>query len=364
MVLSKPTQCKLIVAFSIAFAGSVTAFTTPAIAQTAAEKIYAELAKLPAKERHERIVAGAKKEGELNFINSLRGKLGLNHTKLFRKRYPFLKVNMSELGSQDAAQRIFAEEAAGRHLTDVVGIAVPDISDLLSKDVEANYPTPATKRILKQYRKFIDPKNRWTPWEQSEHGIAYNTNLVKNPPKSYMDLCDPRFKGQISFEPLEVRFLTGLYEVFDENFGKVQEWLSCIAKNKPIIQRGHTARLRLMLSGDHAISPDQYLYNGTKMKRKNPSVPFAADYQTPVVLFANAQVINKNTPHPYAAALYVDWCLSDESQKYVAKAYRGPVALKHPYFPDDVKLVPFNYVSQQVVDKLEAAWKKTIVSHK
>ena len=270
---------------------------------------------------------------------------------------------MSEMGSQDAAERLFAEEAAGRHLTDIIGLGVPDMAELLSRDVAANYPTPATKRLLPQYRKFIDPKNRWVPWSQSEHGIAYNTNLVKNPPKTYMDLCDPRFKGQMSFDPLEVRFLVGMYEIFDRSFDKLQKWLSCIAANKPIVQRGHTARLRLMLSGDHAISPDQYFYLGSRMKKRNPSVPFGADYQTPVMVYAQSQVLNKNTPHPYGAALFADWSLSDESQKYMAGNYRGPVAAKHPYFPDDVKLVPFNFVSNDVVDKLSAMWKKTIDTH-
>jgi iron(III) transport system substrate-binding protein len=270
---------------------------------------------------------------------------------------------MSEMGSQDAAGRLFAEETAGRHLTDVVGIAIPDASDLFSKDLAANYPTPATKRILPQYRKFIDLQNRWTPWSQSEHGIAYNTNLVKNPPKTEMDLCDPRFKGKMSFDPLEVRFLVGMYEIFGENLDKVQTWLTCIAKNKPIIQRGHTARLRLMLSGDHAISPDQYFYYGTLMKKKNPSVSFGADYQTPVMVMAQSMVINKNAQHPYAAALYADWALTDESQKYMAAHYRGPLAAKHPYFPDDVKLVPYNFVSNDIVDKLQTMWKTTMVNH-
>lgn len=348
----------LLVAFCIGFIG----WSGDAYSQTKAEKIYAELAKLPPKERHEHIIAGAKKEGKLNIINSLRGKLGQNHTKLFRNRYPFLKVKMSELGSQDAAERLFAEEAAGRHLTDVIGLGVPDMAELISKDIAANYPTPATDKILKQYRKFLDSKNRWTPWSQSEHGIAYNTNLVKQPPKTYMELCDPRFKGKISFDPSETRFLVGMYYIFGESFQKLGDWLSCIAKNDPIIQRGHTARLRLMLSGDHAISPDQYFYRGTQMKDKNNKVPFGADYQTPVMVYAQAQTINKNTPHPYAAALFVDWTLTEESQKYMAKHYRGPVASKHPYFPDDVKLVPFNFVSNDVVDKLQKLWTKNIGS--
>ncbi|MDH3242686.1 MAG: ABC transporter substrate-binding protein, partial [Alphaproteobacteria bacterium] len=191
------------------------ALGAPASAQelTKAEKIFAELAKMPAAEREKRIIEGAKKEGEINLIRSLRGKLGKGRIDLFRKRYPWLKVNESELGSQDAAYRMVAEETAGRHLTDVVSIAAADMQELLNKKIAARYPTPATKKVLPQYKEFLDKDNRWAAWALNEHGIVYNTNLVKNPPKTYMELCDPRFKGKISFEPSETRFLSAMYNV-------------------------------------------------------------------------------------------------------------------------------------------------------
>ena len=98
-----------ILSLTIAFA-SLAAFlvavTAPAGAQSlsANEKLYAELAKLPAKERQARLVAGAKKEGTIEMIHSLRRKLGRNHIKGFTKKYPFIKVKNSDMGSQDAAE--------------------------------------------------------------------------------------------------------------------------------------------------------------------------------------------------------------------------------------------------------------------
>src|SRR5262249_60892372 len=78
-----------------------------------AEQIYAELAKLPAAERSTRIIEGARKEGHFRFVHSLRGTTGRNQTEAFQKRFPFLKVELTELGSQDAAERLVTEEAAG-----------------------------------------------------------------------------------------------------------------------------------------------------------------------------------------------------------------------------------------------------------
>jgi ABC-type Fe3+ transport system substrate-binding protein len=285
-------------------------------AQSAAEKLYADLAKLPTAERAKRIEEGARKEGKLTLIKTIRGKLGRGHLKLFQKRYPWLKVT---------------------------------------------YPTPATDRILKKYRKYVDPKNLWTTWYWSEHGIVYNTNLLSpaEAPKSWDDLCNPKYKGMISYEPAETRYLTNLHKMMGEE--KLAKWLQCIAKNEPIIQRGHTVRLQLMLAGDHAICGDQYIYKGTQIKTKKPDAPFGVVWSAPILANAGANIINKNTPHPYASAMYADWCLSDESQQYMASQFRGPVTIKHPYMPDDVKLVGLTGPADlEVVKRVHEYWNKYI----
>jgi len=83
------------------------------------EKLYAELAALPKAERAKRIEEGARQEGKLVLVHTLRGPLGAGHVDLFHRRYPFLKLDVAgEIGSQDAAERLLAEETVGRHLTD------------------------------------------------------------------------------------------------------------------------------------------------------------------------------------------------------------------------------------------------------
>src|SRR5947209_4296522 len=89
---------------------------------TPAEKIYADLAKLPAAERQKQIEAGAAKENRLNFINHT-GPRGANILRTFLKQYPFISernVDASEVSAPDAAERLYTEETAGRHLTDVI----------------------------------------------------------------------------------------------------------------------------------------------------------------------------------------------------------------------------------------------------
>lgn len=329
-------------------------------AEASVEPLYASLAKLTAEQREKRLEDGARKEGSLNFVHTWRGKIARDHVNLFQKRYPFVKVEMGDIGSQDAAERFIAEETAGRHLTDLLTLGVPDMAVILKQNLVAKFPTPATKKILKQYQNFIDPENRWTPWYWAEHGISYNTDLIKpdKAPKTWFDLCKPEFKGQVSFDPPETRFMAGLFVMMGE--GKVKEWLKCMGQNQPIIQQGHTQRMELMLTGDHALQGDNYFYVGVEHQKKDPKTPFAMVLTAPVLSFAGGMIINKNTQHPYASALFVDWTLSPDSQNLINSILRGPLTIKHPYLPDSVKLVTYNIVSDDITKRLHEAWNQSI----
>ena len=349
---------------SIFFSGLIAAVLPAALdaanAPTAAEKLYADLAKLKPDERTKRLEEGARKEGKLTFIHTFRGKLARDQVRLFEKRYPFIKVELTDMGSQDAAERLIAEETAKRHLTDTLSLAVPDLPVILKQDLIANYPTPATSRIPKKFQGFIDKENRWLPWYWSEHGISYNTDLIppSKAPKDWMDLCNPAYKGQVSFDPPETRFMVGLYTLMGEE--KLKQWMKCMGENQPIIQRGHTQRMNLMLAGDHAIQGDNFLYEGALAKKKDPKTAFAIVYSAPILAYAGSMVINSNTQHPYTSALFSDWMLSDESQKYTGDEFRGPLIGKHPYLPDDAKIVPFGYVSDEIVERLHGYWNQYI----
>jgi ABC-type Fe3+ transport system substrate-binding protein len=330
-------------------------------AQSAPEKLYKELASLPAAERQKRLEDGARKEGKLTLIHTMRGNLSVNHVALFRKRYPFLNVSLEgDIGSQDAAERLYAEETAGRHLTDVINVALPDLTALTARNMVARFTTPAIGKILTPYKGFIDPEGRWMPWYWSEHGISYNSRLVPKDkiPTAWMDLCNPFFKGSVSFDPAEERYLAGLHAIMGEE--ETIKLLKCIGANDPIIQRGHTQRIELMLAGDHMVQGDNYLYHGISVKRKNPTAPYAISYSVPVMGFAGVAAINRNTAQPHAAALWAEWTLTEESQKYVATLLRGPIALKHPYLPDDAKIVTYTDAPADVSKRLLETWNRYV----
>jgi iron(III) transport system substrate-binding protein len=328
---------------------------------SAVEKLYADLYKLPAAEREKKILEGARKEKPLNFLTGIRGRDGIALMSFWTKKYPDIKIDRSELGAQDAAARIYSEEKAGRHLTDVGTMSVADTALLLQENYTARYQTPATDRVLPQYKQLLDPDHRYIPWLWSEHGIAYNPEMLKpeDAPKDWFDLCKPHLKGQVSFDPLENRFLTGMLAMMGDQ--KIQEWLQCVGKNEPIIMRGHTVRLNLMMAGDHAVMGENYFYQGTLLNEKNPKkAPFKAVYTAPVLGYANIELINRNAPSPYTAALYLDWSIDEDAQNYMASLYRAPVTVKHPFMPDNIPLVLYGAETPEMSERLAGYWNKFI----
>lgn len=349
------------IALGFAVACGVYAARLPALAQTGlspVETLYAELARLPREERQKRLEDGARKEGKLSVVHTLRGELGSGHIDIFRKRYPFVKVDANvDIGSQDAAERLVAEETTRRHLTDIITIGLPDIAEPARLNFVARYPTPAAEAILPQYRRMADKENRSTIFYWSEHGISYNTKMVPaaKAPKDWMDLCDPFFRSNVSFDPGEARYLSGIYAIM--GMEGTEKFLRCIGANDPIIQRGHSQRIELMLAGDHMVQGDNYLYYGLQLQKKTPSLPYANVYTSAIMANMGVGVINRAAPNPHAAALFIDWTLTKESQEYLSEEGRGPVALKHPYLPDGVKLVDNVDPPKEIADRLMSLWR-------
>jgi ABC-type Fe3+ transport system substrate-binding protein len=328
------------------------------------EKTFAELDKLSPADRHAKIVAAAKKEGKV-IISVGPSATGRRHVRLFDKRYPYLDTGYLRVNSARSQEIFLSEEAAGKHLTDAMAINAPDLGIMFKRDLAARFPTPAADKIEKKYNNFKDPQNRWHPYYTSAHGITYNPRLLKelkiDPPKSYLDLCHPRFKGQVSYEPAEARMIIGLWEMYARDDKKLIQWMTCMGKNEPITMRGHTTRTDLMLAGDHAVSPDMLIYNGTKKNDKNPKkAPFKVNYDAPLLVTARGVIINKNAANPMRAAMFSDWVLSTESQKFLFKEYRGTVVGPHPFMPDNAILIPTKNIDVKKLDWMFKMWKKHV----
>lgn len=354
-------------ALALGWAGAVQAgnLEDPNYPLSANEQYYADLAKLSPEERHSRLVEGAKKEGKMEIIQALPGTLGRSVTKVFRDAYKFVNVTETNLGTNYAMERLVVEERAGKHITDTTGGDLTEASYPLEEGFLARFQTPVVDKILPQYRGLLDKHNRWVAYSWLEKGISFNADLIKeaDAPKQWADLCNPAYKGQFSMEPIRTRVVTFFHKMMGEE--KFTEWMQCLGKNEPIIMRGATVRMELMLAGDHAIQGENAFYTGVVYnKKKGAKGPFRMVTTTPVMAQPSSCVINRLAPSPSAAALFCDIVLDKEVQQIMLDNFRNPMTMPSAFMPTDIDLIPVGPIPVSEANRLLALWTQHVSSKK
>ena len=137
------------------------------------------------------LVAAAKKEGRLVFYTANFAEVEQEVIKAFNKRFPEIKVEMVRAPGGQLITRIKTEAAAGKLLADLVNHSDRGLM-LEIENLFMDYAPPNAADYLPDV--LASPKF----WPQATLGwaIAYNSAIVKNPPKSWMDLTKPEYKGK------------------------------------------------------------------------------------------------------------------------------------------------------------------------
>src|ERR1700745_4086795 len=134
------------------------------------------------------LIAAAKQEGRLVYYTANFAEVEQEEIKAFNKRFPENKVDMLRTPSAQLITRVKTEAAAGKLSADVV-----DHSDrALMTDLVGlfqDYAPPNGKDYLREA--MISPK--LCPRATLVWSIAYNSALVKKPPKSWMDLTKTEY---------------------------------------------------------------------------------------------------------------------------------------------------------------------------
>src|SRR5712691_1633013 len=129
------------------------------------------------------LIAAAKAEGKLVYYTANFAEVEQQVIKAFNKRFPEIKIEMVRAPGGQLITRVKTEAAAGKLIADIV-----DHSDralmLPLVDLFQDYAPPNAADY--DPASLISPK--YWPRLTAIWSIAYNTELVKNPPKSWWDL--------------------------------------------------------------------------------------------------------------------------------------------------------------------------------
>ena len=152
--------------------------------------------------RAQSIIDGAKKEGRVVFYASMEAQSAQRLVAQFEKKYPFIKVDATRIGSERMATRLVAEAQGRKVQADVVNQSGFDFYGVLQKGIFESYQSPERAALPPEYK---DENGLWTINSATLNVIGYNTKLVPpaSVPKSFWDLTDPKWKGQLLMDENE-----------------------------------------------------------------------------------------------------------------------------------------------------------------
>src|SRR3989440_9902836 len=149
-------------------------------------------------DREQRILQGAKKEGQVVVYTSLNLKDSVPIAEAFEKKYG-VKLQLWRSSSEKVLQRALTEARAGRFAVDAFELNGPEMEALRREGLLEEFYSPQFVNLPPNAL----PKHReWVPDRFNFFTIAYNTNAVKpaEVPNSYEDLLNPRWVGKIGIE--------------------------------------------------------------------------------------------------------------------------------------------------------------------
>jgi iron(III) transport system substrate-binding protein len=273
------------------------------------DEVFAGINKLPAKERQRRIEEGAKKEGSLVVYSNHGLETTQEYANAFGKKYPFVKVETARLQGAKGLDRILLEHRVGKLSADVVGVDFDNIEELMKAGVHARYDSPEKKNYASQY---WDKEGRWYVADYTLAVIAYNTNLVKpnEAPKGYPDLLNSKWKNDISIDNEPEQAVFGWLMEWGE--AKTAEYMKALMRNGAVARRGHTLQVQLLCSGETKIAVEVYPPRVMQMKYEK-KCPIAMVFPNPTPGSLGSHTgIAKTARNPHAAALYIDFVLSED----------------------------------------------------
>lgn len=329
-MMRKSVLSLLVVTIILLFGSSVGA-------QETAGAVLAKIAKLAPEARQKALVEGAQREKEITFYSSLQPPQIEPFSRAFQKRYPFVKVNPVRLSGSRVVTRVQSEMNGGRNLVDVVNVSGEEAAALKKVGTLDPYHSPQ--------REFYPPSGKdkdgyFSVVSLITMVLGYNSNMVKRAevPKNYDDLLQPRWKSQMFLDNEAFDWFAVLLKQFGREKG--MQFMRALAKQDVTLIRGRTAQAQLLVAGEKPIAIVQS--GNTMLDYKAKGAPVDMSILDPYMALANYIMLAKHAPHPHAAALFIDWSLSDEGQQLMTSY--GRVILRkgvRQRFPELVEKEPY-----------------------
>src|ERR1044071_4201313 len=293
-------------------------FALPRTAQGAAEDLLAELNAKAPEQRQEILVENARKEGEVTLYTAVNMRDAQELMTGFNKLYPGIRVAIASLGGPGVLNKVLTESRAGANLADVVALNGISAVELIDKKLVLRYKSPMIGFLRKG---FVDADGYWPGIYAIGYTIIYNSLRVapRDAPKRYEDLLQPRWKNNLIIDAEDHDLLAGLIDLWGE--AKATSFLSQITQEQKVTlsRQSHTFMTQLVATGEHDAIVDGYVHNAVALKGKGAPIDHVMTNPT-IIRPPTTIAIMARAPHPYAAALLLDYHLSKEASEIMVKS--------------------------------------------
>ena len=213
--------------------------------------------------RRQALIDAARKEGKIVYYTADFTESEQEVIKAFNKRFPFVKVEMVRAPGGQLITRMKTEAAAGK----LLGRRRRSFRSRADAGHRGTVPGLRAAERRRLSRRRADLAEAVAARSTLGWSIAYNTELEKNPPKSWMDLCKPQYGpkkiGQVIAPSGGTTWTRIMFErqVLGEDYWKKQ------AATQPILYPSGAPTSDALVRGE--ISVGVLLYNIAYIKKRD-----------------------------------------------------------------------------------------------
>jgi iron(III) transport system substrate-binding protein len=330
------------------------ALVTPAMAQSSP---LAEIAAYQGADRQQRLVDGAKKEGELMFYSSIPVEDLAVLTAAFDKKYG-VKVKVWRADSEGFLQRIVNEAKAKRYEVDVMAGSSSALEPLHREKLLQEVKSPYLADLIPES---IASHREWASVYLNTIVQAYNTGLVKKEalPKTYRDLLKPEWKGKLGIEAEDFDWFAQVVLGLGEAEG-LKLFREIVATSGISVRKGHTLLNNLVAAGEVPLALTVYGFTAEQTKRKG--APLDWFIIPPLVARPTAAGVARNAPHPHAAVLFFDFLIGDAQPILADRQFVSPSRkIESPFTKGPLQLIDSGVMLDQA-QKWQDLYQKTIIN--
>ena len=276
--------------------------------------LVASVADLSGAARNQRLIDGARREGELNLYTSLTVEDMAVINGAFEKKYG-VKVRMWRAGADKILQRTVTEANGNRFEVDVLEAGTPALEALHREKLLVPVKSPYHADLIAQA---VPAHREWVGARLNAFVHAYNTKLIKKEdlPQTYAQLAQPKWKDKLGIEYSDEDWFATLMSELGEEKG-LKIFRDIRANNGISVRKGHTLLTNMVASGEVPFALTVYNFTAEQIKQKG--APLEWFVMAPAIARANGVAVARRAPHPHAAVLYYDFMISEEGQQILAK---------------------------------------------